>query len=131
MSIRLDFMLLHNIARLIRSTFWPKNAQKCIVFSKYGFSNPCKGDSGAPLWKTETTNTNGFRSERNVLVAIYSGNLDPINYRLPACSSEATLAHKITKKVLAWIRKNMERYDSNIGNEKLTEIWVDYIGREI
>ena len=68
----------------------------------------CGGDSGAPLWVTKKMND----VEQNILVAVHAGSYDTSKYFQPACSSRASRAHKITDKVLTWILKNMERYDT-------------------
>ena len=75
---------------------------------------PCLGDSGAPFW--QTTNTFGgdeadICDKKNVLVAIFSASLVP-NHIYPVCTTEPPIAHKITQQILKWIRKNMEKYDS-------------------
>ena len=73
------------------------------------FVDPCVGDSGAPLWITKKKEN----TDQHILVAVHYGAQDIFSrqYFQPPCSSVASRAHKITDKVLAWIRKNMERYD--------------------
>ena len=73
------------------------------------FLDECDGDSGAPLWITKTEKG----SKQNILVAVNAGYWPTQKYFQPQCSSVAGRAHKITDKVLKWIRKNMERYDTN------------------
>ena len=72
-----------------------------------GFINysvdPCHGDSGAPLWITKRKES----GDQNILVAIYSGGYESQKYFQPWCSATSSIAHKMTDKVLAWIRKNM------------------------
>ena len=70
--------------------------------------DPCGGDSGAPLWITKKESD----SEQNILVAVHAGGYETFKYFQPACSTVANRAHKITDKVLAWIIRNMERYDT-------------------
>ena len=75
----------------------------------------CRGDSGAPLWITEIVRSsikNQPCSKKNILVGVISGGIMSKSHFEPPCSSVASRAHKITKEVLAWIRKNMQRYDS-------------------
>ena len=64
----------------------------------------CPGDSGATLWITDTgpesTNNHGFRSKKNILLAVHSGAIRPQSYLQPNCSSGSSLAHKITEKLL-------------------------------
>ena len=88
-----------------------------IMLSTYQFDvlGGCRGDSGAPLWTTETVRSsikNQPCYKKNTLVAVISGGINSKNAFEPHCSSSASRAHKITKEVLAWIRKNMQRYDS-------------------
>ena len=84
---------------------------RLILISNYPmiFVDPCAGDSGAPLWITKKKEN----TDQNILVAVHYGAQDIFSrqYFQPPCSSVASRAHKITDKVLAWIRKNMERYD--------------------
>ena len=75
----------------------------------------CRGDSGAPLWIADIVRSpikNQPCYKKNTLVGVMSGGIESINQFEPPCSSFASRAHKITKEVLAWIRKNMHRYDS-------------------
>ena len=78
-----------------------------------GFINysvdPCEGDSGAPLWITKRKES----GDQNILVAIYSGGYESQKYFQPWCSATASIAHKMTDKVLAWIRKNMAQEESS------------------
>ena len=72
------------------------------------FLDECNGDSGAPLWITKTEKD----TDHNILVAVNAGYYETQKYFQPPCTSVAGRAHKITDKVLKWIRKNMERYDN-------------------
>ena len=88
-----------------------------VMLSTYQFDllGICRGDSGAPLWKSEIVRSpikNQPCYKKNTLVGVMSGSIESINEFEPPCSSFASRAHKITKEVLAWIRKNMQRYDS-------------------
>ena len=75
---------------------------------------PCDGDSGAPFWHTANTvggDEADICDKKNVLVAIMSASFIP-DHMYPACTIAPPIAHKITKKILKWIRENMEKYDS-------------------
>ena len=84
---------------------------------KYQFDHlgACKGDSGSPLWITNDVSSSikdGPCSKNYVLVGVFSAIVKNKDYLEPPCSSVSTVAHKITENILAWIRKNMQRYDS-------------------
>ena len=70
--------------------------------------DPCDGDSGAPLWITKRKES----GDQNILVAIYRGGQESQKYFQPWCSATASKAHKMTDKVLAWIRKNVAQEES-------------------
>ena len=84
------------------------NSIRMIFVTSKSFLDECDGDSGAPLWITKTIE----EMEQNILVAVNAGYYETQKYFQPACTSVAGRAHKITDKVLKWIRKNMERYDT-------------------
>ena len=88
-----------------------------IMFVKYQFDHlgGCRGDSGAPLWiKNDVPSSikDGPCSKKNILVGVVSAGIPSKDYFEPPCSSTSTVAYKITENILAWIRKNMQRYDS-------------------
>ena len=83
---------------------------KSYVRTRFVFLDPCAGESGAPLWITKRREISG---DQNILVGVHSGGYKSGRYFQPVCSTMASRAHKMTDKVLAWIRINMERYDTN------------------
>ena len=76
-----------------------------VVCMNYNSVDLCDGDSGAPLWIIKKKEN----SEQNILVAVFEGGYESQMYFQPSCPNTASKAHKMTDKVLAWIRKNMVR----------------------
>ena len=91
---------------MIKEFIWTGEISPLLQY--WYFLDPCFGDSGAPLWITKS----GKDSDRNILVAVHAGGYHTNKYFQPICTSIAGRAHKMTDKVLKWIRKNMQRVDN-------------------